>query len=51
MMSLIFIMLLFAFISSYIGKRRLSYVSFSVSITFSVYWFMHHATDVLPISL
>ncbi|WP_241210247.1 DUF5993 family protein [Vibrio sp. AND4] len=51
MMSLIFLILLGAMTSAFLGKKGLSYTCFAVSILLSLYWFNHHATDSLSILL
>ncbi len=51
MMSLIFLLLLIAMVSAFMGKKGVGYAFFSVSVVIGLYWFHHHATDTLSILL
>ncbi|EDL55850.1 MULTISPECIES: DUF5993 family protein [Vibrio] len=51
MMSLIFLLLLIAMVSAFIGKKEVGYAFFGVSVVLGLYWFHHHATDTLSILL
>ncbi|EAR53479.1 MULTISPECIES: DUF5993 family protein [Photobacterium] len=51
MMSLIFLLLLIAMVSAFIGKKNVGYAFFAASVIIGLYWFHHHATDSLSILL
>lgn len=51
MMSLIFLLLLIAMVTAFIGKKNMGYAFFAISVVLGLYWFNHHATDTLSILL
>jgi len=51
MMSLILLVVALAMIGAMIGKKKLSYGFFALSMILGLFWFHHHATDHLDILL
>ncbi|WP_039981778.1 DUF5993 family protein [Vibrio sagamiensis] len=51
MMTLIFLLLLAAMLSTFLGKKSAGYALFASSVIIGLYWFNHHATDQLSILL
>jgi len=51
MMSLIFLLVVIAMVGIYLGRKRLGYSFFAVSMVVGLFWFHHHATDQLDILL
>lgn len=51
MMSLILLVVALAMIGAMIGKKKLSYGFFALSMILGLFWFHHHATDNLDILL
>ncbi|MCC4222661.1 DUF5993 family protein [Vibrio campbellii] len=51
MMVLIFLLLLIAMLSAFLGKKAVGYAFFASSVIIGLYWFNHHATDPLSILL
>ncbi|WP_225971710.1 DUF5993 family protein [Paraphotobacterium marinum] len=51
MISLIFFLLFLSFLFSYLNRKRMGYVVFSISFIISCFWLNHHATDTLSILL
>ncbi|MGY8995770.1 MAG: DUF5993 family protein [Alphaproteobacteria bacterium] len=51
MMSLILLVVALAMIGALIGKKKLGYGFFALSMILGVFWFQHHATTHLDILL
>lgn len=48
---LIFGLMLCSFVLIYLGRKKETLISFTVSILLLAYWFSYHATDKLNINL
>jgi len=51
MMILIFIMLLAATMSCWLGNRQIGLRLFAINLVVSILWFAHHMTSHLPLEL
>lgn len=51
MMSLILLVVALAMIGALIGRKKLGYGFFALSMILGLFWFHHHATDQLEILL
>ncbi|WP_445285796.1 DUF5993 family protein [Yersinia sp. Marseille-Q3913] len=49
-MFLPFLIALIAAISTFAGKKKLSYSLWLILLVVTIFWFRHHATDVLSLS-
>jgi len=51
MMTLVFLLLLFAVLAAWLGKRKIAIYIFAIDLIIAVLGFIHHITTTLPLQL